>query len=136
MTSYDDQIALGVLTFLAKLQDQVGALRRYLREEAHIAETVSFVECRQYENGLFLSVCVEAEVDVGHTLTWWMDIVPQDDNWLLDARVSWNGQDVVVEFPEQFVRDFHAVQREVPRIFDELIESGKQVLERRSPDAM
>jgi len=128
MKSHDDQIVLDVLAFLAHLHAQVGTLLLYLRQEASIDGAVSFVECRQYESGLYLSICVEAPKEVGHTLTWWMDIIPQTDNWLMDARISWNGQDVVVEFPEQCVADFNAVQREAPRILEELIEAGKEIL--------
>jgi hypothetical protein len=128
MKSHDDQIAVDVLAFMAQIQAQIKAMRRYLAQEANKAKAMSFVEVQPYESSLCLSICIEAEVEVGRTLTWWMDIIPQSENWLLDGRISWNGNEVVFELHEQIVPTFHAVQREAPQMLNELITAGKQIL--------
>jgi hypothetical protein len=127
----DDQAAREVLAFLADMQTRVDTLWRELRPrwptEAAPPELGSDVECRRYENGVMLSIWLEAPVDDGRTLTWWMDIVPKDDGWLLDARLSWNGRDIIERLPERLVEDFRAVQREAPTILQDLFSAGRRV---------
>ena len=133
MKSYDDQLVLEVLAFLARTQSQVDGFWRHLREWRRAfletAEVTSAVECRQYETGLVLSIWLEAEVRSGEALTWWMDIAPKDDGWLLDARLSWNGSDVVVQLPERMVPDFRTVKQEAPPLLENLFAAGKGVLQ-------
>ncbi len=133
MKSHDDQIAVDVLAFIAQIQTQIKAMRRYLAQEANKAKAMSFVEVQPYESSLCLSICIEAEVEVGRTLTWWMDIIPQSENWLLDGRISWNGHEIVLELQEQIVPDFYAVQQKAPQMLEELIAAGKQILEDQLP---
>lgn len=133
MTTTEDQAAIAALDFLAQTDEQVAGFYRYLRSaaDAHISpihKVVSDVACRRYQSGLMVEIWIEAYLSGDRTLTWWMDIIPRDGSWVIDARVTWEGRDTGVELPEQVLADFHTVRRAVPGVLDELFNVGKQML--------
>lgn len=127
MTSHDDQIIFSTLAFLAQTGGQLDAFRMQLKQAANLQAT-SFVECRTYGSDIYVCVCLEAEVTEDRTLTWWLDIVPKPDGWLIEASVLWNGRDLVAQIPAQTVRDFRTVQQEVPRLLRHLLDAGGAAL--------
>jgi hypothetical protein len=133
MRSPDDQIVFNVLDFLARLNAQIDVFRQQLRQVTDLM-VVSFVECRYYGNDLYICVCLETDVDLGKTLTWWLDIRPRADGWRLEASVLWNGRDIVVQFPAQLVHDFAAAQQAVPPLLDQLFEVGGRALVKARPE--
>jgi hypothetical protein len=133
MRSPDDQIVFTAFDFLAQINTQIDGFRQQLRQAADLM-VASFVECRYYGDDLYVCVCLETDVDLGKTLTWWLDIRPQTDGWRLEASVLWNGRDVVIQFPSQFVRDFPAVQQAVPPLLGQLFEAGGRALIQARPE--
>ncbi len=129
MILHDDQIAFDTLSFLAQISGQLDAFRMQLKQTASLQAT-SFVECRTYGSELYLCVCLESDVTDDRTLTWWLDIVPKSDGWLIEASVLWNGRDLVAQIPPQTVRDFRTVQHEVPRMLRDLLDAGGAALVR------
>jgi len=127
MTSHEEQIILDTLAFLAQTGGQLDAFRMQLKQAANLQAT-SFVECRNYGSDIYVCVCLEADVSDDKTLTWWLDIVPKPDGWLIEASVLWNGRDLVAQIPTQTVRDFKAVQQEVPRMLRHLLDAGGAAL--------
>jgi hypothetical protein len=127
MTSHEDQITFDALAFLAKIGGQLDAFRTQLKQAANLQAT-SFVECRYYGSDLYVCVCLEADVADDKTLTWWLDIVPKPEGWLIEASVLWNGRDLVAQIPAQVVHDFQAVQQEVPRVLRHLLDAGGAAL--------
>ncbi len=127
MTSHDDQITFDALSFLAKIGGQLDAFRTQLKQAANLQAT-SFVECRYYGSEVYVCVCLEAEVAADKTLTWWLDIVPKPDGWLIEASVLWNGRDLVAQIPAQIVRDFPMVQQEMPHLLQHLLDAGGAAL--------
>lgn len=127
MRSPDDQSVLEALQFLAQTGSQLEAFRNQLKEAAQLS-AMSYVESRYYGSDVFLCVCLECEVTEGKTLTWWMDIVPQDAGWHIEASVLWNGREVVAQVPGQSVPDFRAVQQVVPVMLKQLLDAGGHAL--------
>ena len=127
MITLEDQPVRDTLAFLAKTGGQLDAFRMQLKQTANLQAT-SFVECRLYGSEVYVCVCLEAEVADDKTLTWWLDIVPKPDGWLIEASVLWNGRDLVAQIPAQTVRDFKTVQQEVPRILRHLLDAGGAAL--------
>ncbi len=127
MTSHDDQIIFNTLAFLAQTGGQLDAFRMQLKQAANLQAT-SFVECRTYGSDIYVCVCLEADVSDDRTLTWWLDIVPKPDGWLIEASVLWDGRDLVAQIPPQTVRDFQIVQQEVPRMLRNLLDAGGAAL--------
>jgi hypothetical protein len=127
MTTLEDQPILDTLAFLAKTGGQLDAFRTQLKQAANLQAT-SFVECRTYGSEVYVCVCLEADVSDDRTLTWWLDIVPKPDGWLIEASVLWNGRDLVAQIPTQIVRDFRAVQQEMPRMLRHLLDAGGAAL--------
>ncbi len=127
MTSHDDQIIFSTLAFLAQTGGQLDAFRMQLKQAANLQAT-SFVECRTYGSDIYVCVCLEADVSEERTLTWWLDIVPKPDGWLIEASVLWDGRDLVAQIPPQTVRDFQTVQQEVPRMLRHLLDAGGAAL--------
>jgi hypothetical protein len=127
MTILEDQPILDTLAFLAATGGQLDTFRMQLKQAANLQAT-SFVECRTYGNEVYVCVCLEADVSDDRTLTWWLDIAPKPDGWLIEASVLWNGRDLVAQVPTQTVRDFKAVQQEVPRVLRHLLDAGGAAL--------
>jgi hypothetical protein len=127
MTSHEDQITFDALSFLAKIGGQLDAFRTQLKQAANLQST-SFVECRYYGSEVYVCVCLEADVADDKTLTWWLDVVPKPDGWLIEASVLWNGRDMVAQIPAQVVPDFRTVQQEVPRMLRHLLDAGGAAL--------
>ena len=127
MTSHDDQIIFNTLAFLAQTGGQLDAFRMQLKQAANLQAT-SFVECRTYGSDIYVCVCLEADVSEERTLTWWLDIVPKPDGWLIEASVLWDGRDLVAQIPPQTVPSFQIVQQEVPRMLRHLLDAGGAAL--------
>lgn len=135
MIARDDQVVTEVLTFIAQRQEQVDGFSRYVRDNfstvLNIRHITSRVECRLYGSGLDLEMWVEADLGGDNVLVWFIDVIPKEQGWFVDARVSWNGRERVYELPEQLFSDFHTVQREVPTMLENLFEAGTLMLESR-----
>jgi hypothetical protein len=134
MATQEDQIALTTLAFLAKTGGQLDAFRNQLKQTRQVPAS-SFVECRYYGDDVYICICLEATPQENQTLTWWMDITPRDQKWLVEASALWNGRDPVVQIPPQFVPDFQAVQAGVPEILDQLLQAGAAVLDKATARA-
>ncbi len=132
MKTHDDQVAFETLEFLAKTSAQIDTFRNQLIRAADLAVS-SFVECRLYGDTLYVCVCLETDVDIDKILTWWMDIKPVEDDWLIEASVLWNGREVVAQVPSIIAPDFRTVQREVPRMLKQLLDAGGLALVQAKP---
>jgi hypothetical protein len=132
MRSREDQIALDALRFLAKIGSQLDAFRAQLQQALDVT-AISFVECRHYGTEVYLCVCLETDVDLDKTLTWWMDIRPGPDGWLIEASVLWNGRDIIARLPGLAAPDFSAVKREVPAMLKQLLDAGGYALAKAQP---
>lgn len=132
MTSHTDPIVIDTFRFLAETSAQIDAFRGQLRQVTDLA-VVSYVECRYYGTELYVCVCLEADVDPNRTLTWWLDIRPRPEGWLVEASVLWNGRDMVAQVPSQTLPDFHTVKQEVPRMLKHLLDAGGLVLAKARP---
>ncbi len=129
MMTRDDQIALKTLAFLAQAGNQLDAFRTRLKQQTPLHAS-SFVECRYYGDDVYICICLEVAPREDQTLTWWMDITPQDKDWLIEASVLWNGRTPVVQSAPQHVLDFQAVRDEVPEILEQLLQAGAAVLDK------
>jgi hypothetical protein len=129
MATPEDHTALTTLAFLARTSAQLDAFRNQLKQARQLHAS-SFVECRYYGDDLYICICLEAEPHENQTLTWWLDITPRDQQWLIEASALWNGRDPVVQFPAQAVPDFQAVQASVPGILEQLLQAGVAVLDK------
>jgi hypothetical protein len=122
-------MALAALRFLAETSGQLDVFRIQLKQRLQL-QASSFVECRYYGDEVYICICLEATPTENRTLTWWMDITPSEEMWLIEACVLWNGRDPVVQAPPQRVYDFQAVQAEVPEILAHLLQAGGAVLDK------
>jgi hypothetical protein len=129
MATPDDQMALTTLAFLARTSAQLDAFRNQLKQTKQLHAS-SFVECRYYGSDLYICICLEAALPENQTLTWWMDITPRDQQWLIETSALWNGRDPVAQFPAQVVPDFQAVQAGAPEILDQSLQAGVAVLDK------
>jgi hypothetical protein len=132
MKTHDDQAVLEALQFLAHTGAQIDTFRSQLMQAADLAVS-SFVECRMYGTDLYICVCLETDIDIDKTLTWWLDIRPVDEHWLIEASVLWAGREVVAQVPSIMAPDFRTVQRETPRMLKQLLDAGGHALVRAKP---
>ncbi len=137
--SQDDKIAFKVLTFLGEMYEQLAAFHRYLSWEnagtlPPVRKVQSDVVCRNYMSGLTVAIWLEAELGDDASLAWWLDVIRQEEGWLLDGRIysdGQDGQDTIFEIPPLVVEDFHTVQQKAPVMLEELFKAGKQVLTKK-----
>lgn len=134
MNTHADQLVVDTLRFLADTSAQIDAFRSQLRQATDLT-VVSYVECRYYGSELYVCVCLETDVELDRTLTWWLDIRPRADGWLVEASVLWNGRDIVAQIPAQTLPDFHAVKHDLPRVLRNLLDAGSMVLAKAQPSA-
>jgi hypothetical protein len=133
MSSLEDNVVSMTLAFLAQMRDEVASFVQHVREQAErgaaiSTNVISDVECRQYRSGLTVEIWVEVQTEADRSLTWWMDIVRVNERWRLDASVSWNGQERVIQLPEQELPDFGAVRQQAPLLLRQLFSAGEEVL--------
>ena len=128
MQSEVDQLAIEILRFLAQTGTQVSQLQNILRQMPALSGIASFVESRNYGKDVYLCICLEADTADQRTLTWWMDIRPVDNGWLINASVLLNGRTAVVELTPKSVPDFRSVEEQVPLILSKILEAGTQAI--------
>src|SRR5947209_1015058 len=90
-----DRVTLNWLRTLAHLRSQVAEFRRQLLSRLKPIGVEWAVECNEYESGLVLTVYVDADLGDGRSLVWWLDVTHDGEQWHLDPRVTWNGQDPI-----------------------------------------
>jgi hypothetical protein len=129
MTTLDDHTARLTLELLARIRSQVDAFARQLRYRPNLGRIHADVDCRLFESGLIVSTWIEADTQTGAVLTWWMDLLCKDDDWVLDGRLSWNGRDIIVQFPEEDLPHFQAVSERFRSALDALFDAGVHVLD-------
>ncbi len=127
MATHEDQVSFRTLAFLAEISGQLDAFRHELKQTWQLHAS-SFVECRYYGDDLYICVCLEAALFNDKVLTWWLDITPRDQQWLIEATALWNGRDPVAQLPGHRAVDFHQVQHEVPAILEQLLQTGMAVV--------
>lgn len=129
MTTTMDRSAKSTIEFLARISRRVQAFATELKGRPDVRAVMNDVECSLLESGLIVTIWVESELVAGKALTWWIDLIPRDCDWLIDARVSWDGQDLVIALPEESVSHFAAVTERLPIILDEILNAGMHILE-------
>lgn len=129
MTILDDYTARVTFELLARVRSQVDAFARRLRSRPDLGNVLADVNCQLFESGLIVSAWIEAEIEPGAVLTWWMDLVPKDVGWALDGRLSWNGRDIIVQFPEEELPHFQAVSERFHGALDALFDAGVRALD-------
>lgn len=137
MKPAEEQAAFEVLTFLAEIYDEAADFSRHIREKFQKASlgrasASSQVLCRRLRNGVIVHVWIEAMLGGEDSLTWELDIISQEEGWLVDARVCKVGEDgthTIIQFPDFTAPDFSTVKREVLSIFGRLEHAGEQAME-------
>ena len=129
-----DQLAIEILRFLAQTGVQINQQQIILRQMPGLSSIASFVESRNYGKDVYLCICLEADTADRRTLTWWMDIRPRDNDWLINASVLWNGRTTVVELPPKSVPDFRSVEKQVPLILSKILVVGTRAITSQSAD--
>ncbi len=129
MTTLDDHTARVTLELLARTHSQVDAFVRRLRSRRNLGRILADVDSHLFESGLTVSAWIEADTQTGAVLTWWMDLLCKNDHWVLDGRLSWNGRDIIVQFPEEDLPHFQAVSERFHGALDALFDAGLRVLD-------
>jgi|SRR5882724_3939880 len=95
--------SIRVLESIAQCNEQFIALSQWLSLSGHKNVTHD-VDCRAYESGTMLEAYVEAELEDGKVICWWLDISWNRESWRIAASVLVNnddGQEVLKDFPEK-----------------------------------
>lgn len=95
--------SIRVLECIAACNEELISLSQWLHSFADIKPSRGF-DCRAYESGTMLEAYVEAELDGGKTICWWLDVKWRAQEWSIQSSVSLNddqGQRVLKNFPDK-----------------------------------
>lgn len=117
------------LEALASVRERLIDASVELRRHPRVKRAATSVDLREYRSGSRLEIALEAELDTGDTLTWWMEI-SWDERWGISSRVyrdDDDGQTTLHQFdervstdPSDFVRQLHGVEREMARSIQQI----------------
>jgi hypothetical protein len=88
-----------VLNALASIREQMIGQTQRLRGHSAVTKAESRLEIRDYpEGGTHVETYIDAELEDGHALTWWLEARHANGRWAVEATIhqtGLNGQNVV-----------------------------------------
>ena len=97
-----------VFEALAAVHELLIALARELRSSPFVRTAVASIQPRSYATGTVIECYVDAELNSGNALGWWLEFKWSDGLWEIESSVRHNtaaGEDVLVELPNRFAVD-------------------------------
>jgi hypothetical protein len=97
--------AIGLLEAIATGNEKLISLSETLRSHPAVVRALRGFDCRYYQTGVMVEWYVDAELQNGYAMSWWVDLSWTETNWVIEAKILINrdqGQEVLKEFSEQF----------------------------------
>jgi hypothetical protein len=111
---------IGLLEAVATSNEKLISLSQTLRSHPAVVRVLRGFDCRYYQTGVMLEWYVDAELQNGYGMCWWVDVSWTEINWIIESRISINrdqNQEVLKEFPGKS-----------PETLDELINQLKETI--------
>jgi hypothetical protein len=120
--------AVILLDTIADSNEKFIALSQYLRSKPTVIRVLHNLECRKYTTGTMLQGCVDAEVQNGKAICWWLEVHWGTGKWVIEFRVLVNsnqGQETIKEFPDKISETFSEFIDQLEQATSELVDSVK-----------
>jgi hypothetical protein len=98
----DSHVAVKLLEGLASINSKLLELTEITRNHSKVARVLHSLECREYRTGSVLEGYVDAELENGKSLAWWLEVHWSGDTWAIETKVllsDSSGQDVIRDLP-------------------------------------
>ena len=101
--------AIDLLEVIADSNEKFIALSQSLRLNPVVTHVLHSLECRKYATGTVLQGYVDAEIQNGKAICWWLEVHWGEGKWIIESRVSVTddqGQDTIKEFSDKASETF------------------------------
>lgn len=121
-----------VVDALAQAREAFLTLAQWLESQSRVIRVTSGMDARAYRDGAVCEFFVEAELETGNAVCWWMDIRESEGQWIVDPSTfvqHSGGQD---QLTVQSLTNLQAdadFRDQLNRAVTELIRSPSDVLE-------
>jgi hypothetical protein len=116
--------AIDLLEMIADSNEKFIALSQYLRSKSTVIRVLHSFECRKYATGAMLQGYVDAEVQNGKAICWWLEVHWGKGKWVIEFRVLVNGdqgQETIKEFPDKISETFSEFIDQLEQATSELV---------------
>lgn len=113
--------ALDAFRFLANMNDLLTSHARDLGTHNSVSEVVFSMECKNYVSpGLLISLWSEVKLRDSRVITLWVDLEPDGEEWLVDGRLSWFGDETIHQRETARLSSFNQVQSYTAELIKDL----------------
>lgn len=84
------QISTRFLNELARSSERLVAFAKQLSKERLVSDVIKGIDCRIYDGNTIYEQFVEAKLDNGSSICWWIDIGQRKEQWEIEGTVSLN----------------------------------------------
>lgn len=86
-----------------------------------VSEVMFSTECKNYVSpGLLISFWSEVKLGDGRVITLWVDVEPGGEEWLVDGRLSWFGDETIYQSETARLSNFNQVQSYTAELIKDL----------------
>jgi len=100
----ENKQALELLRGIALSNEVLITLSQDLRTRPEVVRVLHSLEARKHPSGAALEGYVDAELNNGKAICWWMDVYWKEEQWIIECSIllqTDEGQQVIKEFPEK-----------------------------------
>jgi hypothetical protein len=100
----DSKQAIGLLEAVATSNEKLISLSETLQSHPAVVRALRGFDCRYYQTGVMVELYVDAELQNGYAMSWWVDLSWTETNWIIESKILINrdqGQEVLKEFPDK-----------------------------------
>ena len=111
---------------LQPCRESLAAIASHLSGNPAVRSAEFDISARNYPlSGEVIEIYLDAELCDGNALSWYADITPEGDCWLLESRIarhSADGQDTMERFP-----DVCAAPADIPARLERAVENARKI---------
>lgn len=118
--------AANLLEIIADSNEKLITLSQGLRSKTEVIRVLHSLECRRYSTGTVLQGYVDAEIQNGKAICWWLEVHWGEGKWVIESRVLVNsdqGQETAKEFPDRVSETFSEFIVQLGQVTSELVSS-------------
>lgn len=101
----ESKLVIEFLEVIATSNEKLISLSETLRSHPTVVRVLRSFDCRYYRTGVMLEWYVDAELQNGYGMCWWVDVSWAETNWIIESKILINrdqNQEVLKEFSDKF----------------------------------
>ena len=132
----ESESAIKVLSLLAKCTERLISLAEHLRARKEVRSVRREWNIRAYRTGPMLETYVEAELNDGRSIAWWLELTWDRRFWRIgySVRISHDqGEDVLQGFPDLVTENLEGLVEKLELAVSNLVGSGETLSFHQGP---